>query len=546
MTTSCGPEGLWPGSAVFRRSVTEQQRSHGSLESARMLIPARMDAVASAPSGAVERAKAAPLETWIVGGIVVIGAVLRFATLGNQSYWADEAETAHLLSLSLGGMLSVVVPHEANPPLYFVLGWVWVKVFGSAEVGLRSLSALAGTAVIPIAYLCGRELVSKSAGILAAALAAVSPFMLWYSQEGTEYMLLAAMSGASLLYFARALRKPSTKNIVWWGVFSALALLTHFFAVFLVAPEAVWLIYSVRRRSVLVGMAPLLVSGAALIPLVVSHASTSLLSEVGGFITETPLRIRIEQVPVEFGLGTLYKSSLLNYGLLGAAVVAGVLIVLLVIGASSQQIRGAGVAAAMAGVVLLAPLVLALLGHDYYLVRALIPAWIPLAVVVGAACTARRTLVPGLAFASVLLAMFVYAQVRIDRNPQYQRPDWRAVAHALGSTRDARAIVVYQGGLAVAPLSYYLPRVAWDVSPRTVQSVNEVDVVANIWQPSPRLLPPGTRLLARRSVAEFVVDRFRVTPAWRVTPAEIAARAGQLVSSAPPERAVVIQNSAKP
>jgi hypothetical protein len=136
--------------------------------------------------------------------------------------------------------------------------------------------------------------------------------------------------------------------------------------------------------------------------------------------------------------------------------------------------------------------------------------------------------------------------VRIDRNPQYQRTDWRAVAHALGSTQNARAIVVYQGGLSVAPLSYYLPRVPWSGSPRTAVSIGEVDVVANIWQPSPRSLPPGTRLLARGSVAEFVVDRFRVAPDWRLTPAEIAARAGQLVSPAPPERAVVIQNSAKP
>ena len=32
--------------------------------------------------------------------------------------------------------------------------------------------------------------------------------MIWYSQEAREYMLLAALSGASLLYFARAWRDP--------------------------------------------------------------------------------------------------------------------------------------------------------------------------------------------------------------------------------------------------------------------------------------------------------------------------------------------------
>ena len=93
-------------------------------------------------------------------------------------------------------MFSSMVVHETNPPLYFVLGWLWARVFGTGEVGLRSLSALIGTAVIPIAYLCGRELVSRRAGLVAAALVALSPFMIWYSQEAREYMLLAALCGA--------------------------------------------------------------------------------------------------------------------------------------------------------------------------------------------------------------------------------------------------------------------------------------------------------------------------------------------------------------
>lgn len=509
-----------------------------------MAIPARTDAAATGWTRAAARLQTIPLETWVLGTIVAVGALLRFTTLGSQSYWSDEASVVHQANMSFSGMFSSAVSNEANPPLYFVITWVWVRLFGSDEVGLRSLSALAGTAVIPIAYLCGRELVSKRAGMVAALLAAVSPFMIWYSQDATEYMLLAAMSGASLLFFARALREPSTKNLVWWGVFSALALLIHFFAVFLIGAEAVWLLYRVRRRSVLVGAAPLLVTVAALAPLALSHASNSLV----GFISQTPLRIRIEQVPASFALGTLYKSSVINEALLGAAVVTGIVLVLLVIGASGRELRGAGVAALLAAFALVAPLLLALAGHDYFLDRALIPAWIPLVVVVGAACTARRTLPAGMAFGAIVVAGFVYAQVQIDRNPVYQRPDWRGVAHALGTTSDARAIVAYNGSLATDPLSYYLPRARWGISPQTVVSVGEVDVVASIFQPSPRSLPRGTILLAHTSVSDFVVDRFRVTPAWRLTPTEIAARAGELAPPAPPAPAlnVVVQASAKP
>ena len=67
----------------------------------------------------------------------------------------------------------------------------------------------------------------------------------------------------------------------------------------------------------------------------------------------------------------------------------------LVIGADDRQLGGAGAAAALAAVVLLVPLGLALLGEDYYIPRALMPAWIPLAVLIGAACTASRAWAAG-------------------------------------------------------------------------------------------------------------------------------------------------------
>ena len=293
-----------------------------------MLVPARSDAATAARTSRALRVASTSVEAWLLAGLTGLGAVLRFATLGAQSYWFDEAQAAHELHLSFGSMVSQMILHETNPPLYFVLGWLWARVFGTGEVGLRSLSALIGTAVIPIAYLCGRELVSRRAGLVAAALAALSPFLIWYSQEAREYMLLTAMCGLSLLYFARAWRDPSGRNIALWAVFSALAVLTHFFAGFLVAPEALWLLYVIRNRTIAYAAAGVAAVQLALVPLLVSQAGNSLL----GFITGTRLATRIQQVPVAFGLGNLYESSAVRYGLLGAAVLAGAVIVLVVIG----------------------------------------------------------------------------------------------------------------------------------------------------------------------------------------------------------------------
>jgi mannosyltransferase len=503
-----------------------------------MLVPARSDAAVAARTSRALRVASGSVEAWLLAGIVGVGAWLRFATLGAQSYWFDEAQAAHELHLSFGSMVSQMVLHETNPPLYFTVGWLWARVFGTDEVGLRSLSALAGTALIPIAYLCGRELVSRRAGLVAAALTALSPFMIWYSQEAREYMLLAALSGLSLLYFARAWRDPSRRYIALWTLFSAVAVLTHFFAGFLVAPEAVWLLYVIRDRAIAIGVAVVAAVQLALTPLLFTHASKHLL----GFISGTPLSTRIRQVPVAFGLGTLYESPIVQYGLLGAAALAGALTVLLLIGADGRQLRGAGAAAALAAVVLLLPLALALVGEDYYIPRALMPAWLPLAVVVGAACTAPRARVPGAIVGAILLASFVYAQVKIDGNAQYQRPDWRGVAAALGTADGPRAIVAYDGSTATDPLAIYLPGVPWSGPGSRPVTVGEVDVVGHRWQALGHPLPPGVGLIDSRTVDDFLIDRFSIDPAERQSPAQVGAAAGQLLGPPLPSPAVLIQN----
>src|SRR5205807_99774 len=57
-----------------------------------------------------------------------------------------------------------------------------------------------------------------------------------------------------------------------------------------------------------------------------------------------------------------------------------------------------------------------------------------------------------------------------------QRPDWRAVAHALGPTPVPRAVLAADGTTA-DPLKLYLPGVSWVQPQRRRVVVDEVDVV---------------------------------------------------------------------
>ncbi len=481
---------------------------------------------------------------WELGALIALtaaGAALRFATLGHQSIWVDEATTVHEVRLSLGALLHAVHTGESSPPLYWLLAWVWGKVLGTGPLAIRALSALLGTALIPVAALCGRELLTRAGGLLTAAFVALSPFMIWYGQEARPYMLFALLGALSLLGCLRARRRPGTRALGLWVLASALALLTHFFAGFLIAPEALALLWWRRDRAAVVAAAAVAAVQLAMLPLVVSDTGHSLVAWIGTF----PLRIRIDQIAVEFSLETLYRNPIVSDGLLGAAVLALVVGALLWLGAEPWRRRAAGLAFAPAAVIIAVPIVLALAGADYVVPRNFIAAWVPLAIVLAAACTAPRTLPLGTALAAFVLGAFIYAGVLIDARAAYQRPDWHGVAAALGPASGPRAIVADDGGTNASALAIYLPRVPWQ-SPSAPVRVEEVDVVGSTFMRRAAPLPAGVRLLGARTVDDFAVDRFAV-PGWTLTPAQIGARASaELLVPGPPAPAVYVQRVAVP
>ena len=171
-------------------------------------------------------------ERLALGALVVVAAALRFTRIGHQSFWLDESFTVDLVRRPFGDMLSGVASTESTPPFYYVLAWLWAKLFGHGEAGLRSLSALVGTLTVPVAWRAAREWFSGAprAGLVAAALVAFNPFFVWYSQEARSYSRLVLMAMLTLLFLGR-------RNYWLWALTAGLALLTHYFAAFLVVPE---------------------------------------------------------------------------------------------------------------------------------------------------------------------------------------------------------------------------------------------------------------------------------------------------------------------
>ena len=209
-------------------------------------------------------------ELGLLAGIVVVAAVVRLATLDLQSFDHDEAVTAgRVLLPNLFDTLHVVANSERSPPLYYLLAWVWSRPFGTGEVGLRSLSALFGILTVLAAWLAGRRLASPRVGLIAAALVALNPYLIWYSQQARSYALMVLLTSVSLACMAAALREPARRWLWLWALASAAALCSHYFALFVVVPEAVWIACKLGPANprVLKALGAVVLTAVALAPL---------------------------------------------------------------------------------------------------------------------------------------------------------------------------------------------------------------------------------------------------------------------------------------
>jgi uncharacterized membrane protein len=448
---------------------------------------------------------------WIVAGLTVVAAALRFATIGMQSYHHDEIVTAsRILRDGFWHAMDAVGFSESAPPLYYALAWLWTQVTGTGEAGLRSVSALAGVATVPVAYALGAQLSGRRAGIVAAALVAVNPMLIWYSQEARAYALFALLTALSLLYFVRALDGGRRRDFIAWGIASALALGTHYFAAFPVIAEALWLLRR-RGRETAPGLGILAAAGLLLAPLALHQMSIGHAEWIGN----NSLGHRIWEAGLTFMLGETGdiiarpEHPLLAIVPCSLAVVA---LVLVLIRGEGRERRAVGIPLVLAAVTVITPVTLALLApdKDYVLARNLLPALVPLLVAVAVGLTLRRARRSGTALAVVLVAYSFGFSVWSSVSPALQRPDWSAVAAEIGEPARPRAMVTWT--LGEASLRYYLSTGSVQVQPSDGFRwwVGEIDFISDgpAPPPSPELLGPGFRQAGYEKAGRLYVRRY--------------------------------------
>ena len=369
----------------------------------------------------------------------------------GESLYADELSTLWVVAdRSLGDVISLVHGDtEITPPVAFSLSWLFGLIEPSPEL-LRAPAFIAGVAAIPLTYLTGARAVGRVAGVVGAALVALSPFMAFYSAEARGYGLAITFVLFSTFALLKAL---DSRRRLWWaayGAATAAAMLTHYVTVFPLAGQLVWLLVSQERawRPALVA------NGAAVLCFLpwttgllndLDSPTTEILSRLIPFTLET-IRGSVEHAtigyPYSFGTTRLQKvpgvPALVLFAL-GLVLGTGgwALLRSRVRASPADGERVSHGAALVLALALSAPVGAALtsaVGSNVFSTRTLGVSWPGFALVLGLLAASAGTRLR-FVVSALLVASFAIAAVKVTE-PAFGRPDYEDAAALID--REAR------------------------------------------------------------------------------------------------------------
>lgn len=229
--------------------------------------------------------------------ILAVGAGLRFFRISFQSLWFDEIMTLYWATAPWPDFAEWLI-QGPEPPLYYLVMRAWAHV-GTSELALRFPSAVFGVVGIALIWWLVRALGLPRLALPAAAVLAVAPFHIEYSQEARSYAIWFALVAFSMAAFLNAL---STGRRGMWAAYAlatGVSFYVHYFTAFALASQAIivgWahLTRRVSRSRALAWLLAAALAVALVLPWEVGRASLGRVPAFegqAGYRTSSPLLI---------------------------------------------------------------------------------------------------------------------------------------------------------------------------------------------------------------------------------------------------------------
>lgn len=195
-----------------------------------------------------------PRRSFLVG-LTLAALALYLFRAEAKSIWWDESLSLYRAQLDIPSILSNRITYgttttvDLHPPLYFLLLHGVIRALGESDLALRLPSAFCGALLVPLLYAMGRRLRGEAAGLAAAGLGAMSPFVLWYAQEARMYTMVTLLGLLSLYCLWRAVAEQDWHWALGLGLSAAAGLATQYLFALVLAAQGVLgaLLWAARR-----------------------------------------------------------------------------------------------------------------------------------------------------------------------------------------------------------------------------------------------------------------------------------------------------------
>lgn len=178
--------------------------------------------------------------------LVIIGlsGAVGLWSIFTQSIRLDEAQSIWVSTKPVPALLNLT-SKDVHVPLYGVILHFWMQFFGNSIISARLLSFFFYVLTLPVLYRLSKDASNRKIALLSVMLFSISPFIVWYTSEARMYTLFTFVTSLNSLFFLRLLRSESKKGIAGYFFSLVLGFYTHYFFIFLVATQIVYLfIYS--------------------------------------------------------------------------------------------------------------------------------------------------------------------------------------------------------------------------------------------------------------------------------------------------------------
>lgn len=165
---------------------------------------------------------------WLIIFLTILGTALRLIFINKpDGLWNDEYLSWMIASIPFGKSFANAVIAQCHMPFYYLYLKFFMMIFKDSDLALRLTSVLPGVLAIPTMYYLGKEFKDEKLGVLCAAFASLSSFLIYFSQEVRFYELLFLFSCLGLIFTLKLIKKQNSKNIILYIVFNLLIILTH-------------------------------------------------------------------------------------------------------------------------------------------------------------------------------------------------------------------------------------------------------------------------------------------------------------------------------